>query len=1251
MTEPTPKPTRPAVFIEKIFPVTLLNRQVYYEHGGNPFKGLHRWYSRKPLSFSRASVLGSLLPDSVTMEEFEYLLGLERRLGGQPDTTTKLYKTPPSPERIKQVHDLCEQTWGTRTPTVLDAFAGGGSIPFEAVRYGLNVLASDLNPVAVVTMKAAMEYPLKFGPDLQHDIDKWVKWVGDEAEKRLGSFFPSGEENLPQPPFERESPPALLFKGGAEEGDAEVPLEKGDLEGYNTASAEGNPPQSPFARGEAEGSEVPLEKGDLGGFDRGLGGSKTSHTKVQNYLWAHTVVCPSCESVVPLSPNWWLSKTSNYAGAGQARKVTSDWYAVKPIPNLAERRVDFELVKGRKGKGTTIQTPEGDFDPGDFNTISRGVGKCCNCSSILDDETIKAYSSINDFGQQLYAVAFKKGKGNLDFRIPSQVDLDGVEKAVIELRKNEDRLILEEIIPVEATSTGLHDSPRNYEYGLRQYEDCFNPRQLLTLVTYVEILNEVKEKLRAEHELEKVAAILTYLDLVLDRCVDVNCRLAHVNTMGPKIEGASGQHSLNLFWNYPETNGSTRLWQWCSDKVLSDYEALCKQLGLDHPSLLNFQPNPPSPIPVAQASRLQTPPEDSGPAPKVRPRDEQLVAQIQAMAAQRNLSYDSRFLPYNKKLVARAKELRKNMTTAEKKLWHEYLKTLEERFWRQRPIDHFIVDFYCPSRYLVIEVDGDTHSTDEAEAYDAERTQILEAYGLTVLRFTNDEVLNNFEGVCAAIGEKNPPQSPFARGEAEGSEVPLEKGDLGGCNAASAEGNPPQSPFERGEAEGSEVPLEKGDLGGFDRCKIVAASADNLAHIADKSLDAIVTDPPYYATIQYSELSDFFYVWQKRVLGDIFPELYLSELTDKDREAVANPSRFRNMGESPEELANRDYEAKMALAFAEYFRVLRDDGVMTVQFNHKDSGAWDVLAKSLIDAGFEITASWAVSTENPQNLHQAQKNSVSSTVLLVCRKRDPNAGSAWWDDLRPELANLVEQRAPEFEANDIGGIDLYLSAFGPALNVFSRAWPVLDSSGVEMRPEVAFGEARKAIANYRFRKLLEADTAGFDPLTQWYILAWDAFRAREFPFDEARQLALAVGGFNVSDLAKTHKLIDSASGTCKLLTPQQRLKKRAFSTNPDEFTAAALVDGLHAIIALYLEEQSIDPVRRFLKTTGLLSNDLFMRAWEVALKAIPHIGDERKRMVEEKALADLWLAMDEIQAKVLYVQPELEFQGGQMGLF
>ncbi|MFE4108419.1 DUF1156 domain-containing protein [Almyronema epifaneia] len=933
-------PKRPSVFIEKIFPVTLLNQQVYYEHGGNPFKGLHRWYSRKPLSFSRASVLGSLLPDTVTMEEFEYLLGLERRFGGQPDTTTKLYKTPPSPERIQQVHDLCEQTWGTRTPTVLDAFAGGGSIPFEAVRYGLNVLASDLNPVAVVTMKAAMEYPLKFGPDLQHEIDKWVKWVGDEAEKRLAEFFPSQE-------------------------------------------------------GE----------------------------KIQHYLWAHTLVCPACQSTIPLSPNWWLYR--------RTEKTNLDkWCAVKLIPDPTNKSVKFEVVKGRKGNGLTITTQAGEFDPSIHSTIGRGVGKCPNCDAVIEDEVIKAFGQEFGYGYQLYAIAFKEGSKSVDFRSPTDIDLEGFKEASKTLRNKLQEFLANGFIPVQEIPSNTHRGPDMYLYGIYKWLQLFNDRQLLCFAILTEVINDAQKLIKKERP-NFYEPISVYLALILDRCIDKNCRLSHLDAVTGSVKPALGQHSLSLFWNFPEIGIDGLFWEYEGARTLSDFSDIC--------------------------SLLET-------------------------------SQDSSKIP-----------------------------------------------------------------------------------GLEQANFKSIEVN--------------------------------------------------------------------------------AYSADSLFHLPDGSVNTIVTDPPYYDSIRYGEIADFFYVWLRVNLLNVFPNFFLDELTDKERESIANPGRFRDLGDSASELADQDYEAKMALAFTEYFRVLRDDGVMTVQFNHKDSGAWDVLAKSLIDAGFEITASWAVSTENPQNLHQAQKNSVSSTVLLVCRKRDPNAGSAWWDDLRPELANLVEQRAPEFEANDIGGIDLYLSAFGPALNVFSRAWPVLDSSGEEMRPEVAFAEARKAIANYRFRKLLEADTAGFDPLTQWYILAWDAFRAREFPFDEARQLALAVGGFNVSDLAKTHKLIDSASGKCKFLTPQQRLKKRAFSTNPDEFSAAALVDGLHVAIALYLEEQSIDPVRRFLKATGLLSNDLFMRAWEVALKVIPRIGDERKRIPEEKALADLWLAMDEIQAKVIYVQPELEFEGGQMGLF
>lgn len=142
------------------------------------------------------------------------------------------------------------------------------------------------------------------------------------------------------------------------------------------------------------------------------------------------------------------------------------------------------------------------------------------------------------------------------------------------------------------------------------------------------------------------------------------------------------------------------------------------------------------------------------------------------MTIEKGLLYTGFHLPYNPKLVQRAKDLRKNMTLAEKRIWYDYFRNFKFRVLKQRPIDHFIVDFYCHELKLVIEIDGDSHFTDEGKAYDKLRTQVLEGYGLKVLRFTNDEVLNNFEGVCRQVeemiplnkGEDGSPQPPFTRG-------------------------------------------------------------------------------------------------------------------------------------------------------------------------------------------------------------------------------------------------------------------------------------------------------------------------------------------------------------------------------------------------------------------------------------------------------------------------------------------------------
>ena len=107
----------------------------------------------------------------------------------------------------------------------------------------------------------------------------------------------------------------------------------------------------------------------------------------------------------------------------------------------------------------------------------------------------------------------------------------------------------------------------------------------------------------------------------------------------------------------------------------------------------------------------------------------------------------------NKKLTPNAQTLRKNMTKEEKHLWYDYLSTYPIKFYRQKVIDKYIVDFYCAKAKLVIELDGSMHYEEEGIKYDNERTQILEEHGLTVVRIPNFEITTNFEGVCIYIDE------------------------------------------------------------------------------------------------------------------------------------------------------------------------------------------------------------------------------------------------------------------------------------------------------------------------------------------------------------------------------------------------------------------------------------------------------------------------------------------------------------------
>ena len=238
---------------------------------------------------------------------------------------------------------------------------------------------------------------------------------------------------------------------------------------------------------------------------------------------------------------------------------------------------------------------------------------------------------------------------------------------------------------------------------------------------------------------------------------------------------------------------------------------------------------------------------------------------------------------------------------------------------------------------------------------------------------------------------------------------------------------------------------------------ITCKPGDSLDHIADGTIDLVVMDPPYYDNVMYAELSDFFYVWLKRTAGHVFPELFRSHLTDKDNEAVANPARFRDQ-KGAKALAERDYQERMASIFTECRRTLKADGLMTLMFTHKATGAWDALTKGLMDAGFAITASWPINTEAEGSLHIKDKAAAKSTIFLVCRpcvSYGESAGgqggsdsviretpAVYWEDVEPRVAGAVRKRVAEFQEAGITGVDLYLASFGPALEEFSRDWPL-----------------------------------------------------------------------------------------------------------------------------------------------------------------------------------------------------------------
>ena len=686
---------------------------------------------------------------------------------------------------------------------VIDPTAGGGSIPFEAMRLGCHVIANDLNPVASGIQYATLRYPVLFGKDLISEITHYGDNMCNSVRKKIGCYF--------------ENPKDSINDG---------------------------------------------------------------------YLYCREVTCPNCGERAPLLNAFALSKK------------TDGWMVLPKIEGVpGHKKVRFIPTRLKDGKGPNGEDPE-------KGTVKLGTGSCIHCGQAIESEEIKRQargeSQYGKWSDELYCVVGVREQPKLDkqgkvmvyksgpnkgkvrtekvtfFREPTQADYDALDRAKETLDANWPHWEAMDLIPTEKIPIGYKTSEL-LNVGVERWCDMFTPRQLLGHLTAMETLHDMIPGILKEHGQERGTAIVTYLQYMIDKCLDYNSKQTRWEYTRGVIKGTFGRHDFSLKWTFGEM-------------IFTG-----KHAGLE---------------------------------------------------------------------------------------------------WG--------------------------------------KSQILEAY----------------IGICGLLNSGTMP------------------------------------------------------------AEVINGSAANMP-ISDNYADIICVDPPYYNNVQYAELSDFFYVWQKRTFRDLYPDVFHRRMTNKTDEAVANPVRDGSTAE-----ADKVYEQRMSEIFAECRRVMKDDGVLTMMFTHKTQEAWETLTRALIENGWIISSSFPVDSEASVSMHQKDMAAAESSIFLACRKRDmvDRVPSVWngfgGTGVSQRIRKAVRQSLSDYEVLHLNAVDEMVASYGSALKVLSENWPVMDGDEV-VSPITAMREASTVVAQYQMTKLTNGRLGVEDlkPEASMALTLFGIYSDGWLPFDDALSLS------------------------------------------------------------------------------------------------------------------------------------------------
>ncbi len=938
-------------FIEYDLPLAEISEQSAREKNirhGHP-STLHIWWARRPLASSRATAFAALIDDPGPdhPQEREEIRKLIEEI-----TPREAVKHGNSPA-IERAREMIRQQYG-RPPRVLDPFAGGGSIPLEALRLGCETYASDYNPVAVFIEKATLEWPQKFGieVELPKEIAHGLTRINtdNQGEIRVNQRESVSHSSVSQKNLwgEGETVKVNLLAYLVEKW-ANVILEEARAE-----IGRFYPPSVPPARrGEERGGEGWIPVG---------------------YLWARTIPCqnPDCGAEIPLIKQFWLAKKPN-------KKI-----AYRPLPPSVPPqaggskggRVDFEILEGK-------ELEEAGFDPGE-GTVSRANARCLVCGQVTRAADTRRLARAGQMGQRMVAVVLhhphQTGK---KYRLATADDVRVFEQAAAYL---EEKLAswpyLESPLPEEELPPTGTLGFRIQRYGMTQWQDLFNARQKLALVTFLERIKGSYERVRADvgngewrmangesvylDPDELARAVVGYLALALTRTAEFTSTLTRWYSEAEAPRNVFSRQALPMLWDYDENN------------------------------------------PFSDIAGSWT-------------------------AMYRRMLYGS--------------------------------KESFEHQWEQ----------------------------------------------------------------VGVVGNYSAAKLPFR----------------------------------------------------------------------DAYYDAVLTDPPYYDNVPYAALSDFFYVWLKRAVGDLFPDLFATPVVPKSGEAIMEPTRHESR-----EVAKAFFERLLSDSFCEIQRVLKPGGVAVIVYAHKTTAGWETMLNGLVGAGLVVTASWPVHTENRGRLRAAQSAALASSIYMVCRKieREP---LGFWNELQPRIEARVEAKLAQFWREGIAGGDFFISAIGPGMEEYSRYERVEKYSGQPVGTGELLHTIRAVAANFLVHRLLAgASTEAIDKEAQFYLTYRWTYLDNQVPYDDARKIASAEG-VDLAQLWGKGGFVRKRGASVEVLGPHRRGEVEEIHN---------MVDAMHRTAQLWERGQKAE-LNQLLGETGYGQSGAFWQFCQAIAECLLN-GSKEKQLLE-----------------------------------